>query len=102
MYIKQVEYVIILTNVSNFHRVRCAKIKAPTSDSIFKRDTHVLGNFHVVVLLCLLLQKSSVAAKLSWCTPCPCGAKMIVQVSSWVGCLSEGPALRDQLQPPED
>lgn len=57
MYIKQVEYVIILTNVSNFHRLRCAKIKTSASDLVFKRDTHVLGNFHVIVLFRLLLQE---------------------------------------------
>lgn len=88
MYIKQMENVIILKNVSKSHRVQRAKIRASISDSVIKNDTHVLCKSHIIMLFCLLLQNSTVATKLFWCTFC-C-ANMVLQVSIWAGCLSEG------------
>lgn len=65
MYIKQMENVIILKNVSKSHRVQHAKSRASISDAVIKHDTHVLCSSHIIVLFCLLLQNSTVAAELS-------------------------------------
>lgn len=88
MYIKQMENVIILKNVSKSHRVQHAKSRASISDAVIKHDTHILCSSHIIVLFCLLLQNSTVAAELSRRTS-HC-ANMVLQVSIWAGCLSGG------------
>lgn len=59
MYVKQMENVIILKNISKSHRVQCAKIRASISDSVIKNDTYVLCKSHIIMLFCLLLQYCS-------------------------------------------